>query len=97
MRLRPNRKSLLNRRSTWLSRSPYIVPGATRFTTTVVRPPDNPRGNDFMTSAFEPTYNALIGGPAMLWNVPDNRTSTRGIVYDATALASVRKFVWTWQ
>src|SRR2546421_5769081 len=96
-RLRPALRSLPKRRSSWLSRSPKSVPGETRLTVTFAEPPDSGRPSDGWIDAFGALKFAAIWGPGMLCNVPLTRTSMRGIVYDASPLIWLRKFVSTWQ
>ena len=46
------RTTFAARKSNWLMRSPYIVPGSTRFTMTFAAPPESGRPSDGATTAF---------------------------------------------
>src|SRR5688500_9295601 len=89
VRVRPNRRILAKRRSNWLTRSPYNVPGSIRLTLIVVPPmPANGR--------FKPTV-AVFGAvqlaarlpPWSLRIVPATCTSIFGIMYDPSAVNRV--------
>src|SRR6187455_2788188 len=88
-RVRPNRSTFAKRMSTWLTRSPYRVPGSMRFTVIVGLPrPANGR--------FRPTV-ALFGAlqlaascpPGSLRSVPETCTSTFGMTYEPSAVMRV--------
>jgi len=51
VRVRPILTSFARRRSSWLTRSPYYVPGSIRLTVTFATPPDGGRPSDCATTA----------------------------------------------
>src|SRR5262245_34320419 len=80
---------LVTRASTWLNRSPYIVPGEMSATVAVL-PEASGRPSDGCTSAFGAAQLAVISGPGALWNVPLSCTS-HGSGYDTANFASIWK------
>src|SRR5215475_2364498 len=67
----PNLRILPKRKSSRFIRSPYNVPGATRFTVAFAAPADKSRPSDCFTVAFGTTRFAEIAGPGK------DRKSTR--------------------
>ena len=99
-RLVPSRNARPNRKSSWFNRSPYIVPGSTRFTDTFAAPPERGRPSDGAISALVAVKVAAISGPGTFWNVPLTCTPTTGSVYDPSTLnwvagCSVRQYGFT--
>src|ERR1043166_4958052 len=75
--------------STWLTRSPYSVPGSIRLTVIVGLPSP-------AKARFSPTVFAVVAvqfaascWPGSLRNVPDTCTSTFGMTYEPSAVARV--------
>src|SRR5471032_2418872 len=98
VRERPNLRTLPTRKSIWLTRSPYNVPGETRLIVSVaVAPADSARPSDGTISALVYVRFAASAGPGMLWYVPLTSTSTFGIVYELSNLICVRNGVTEWQ
>ncbi|MNC89359.1 hypothetical protein D3C83_52810 [compost metagenome] len=80
VRVRPNLRILAKRRSNWLTRSPYSVPGSIRLTVIVF--PATPAYGRFSPTVaeFGAAQFAARAAPWSLRIVPATSTSTLGIV-----------------
>src|SRR5438045_3045523 len=84
-RVRLNLRILPRRRSSWLNRSPYVVPGwmsATDVVPVATGAGFGNRPSDAATSVFGAAYVAAYSIPGILWYDAPNCTSIFGTVYE---------------
>src|SRR6185436_16946298 len=82
VRVRPNFRIFASRTSTSFTRSPYSVPGSMRLIVALTPLFDRLRPSAGAMMALDAAQFAASWPPLSLLNVPDNRTSIFGSVYE---------------